>query len=123
MISNKKGQTLILFIILIPLILGVMALVVDVGLVFSRKANLSEITKVVIKDCLNKNLDEEEVKELLIKNDIDIENLELKLSGNRIEIKNKIEVDSIFGGIIGLKKYDIKINMTGYKENDKIVID
>ncbi len=123
MISNKKGQTLILFIILIPLILGVMAVVVDVGLLISKNSNLKETTKIVIKDSLNNNLNEEEIRELFIKNKIDVDNLEIKLDNEKIEIKNKIEIDSIFGAIIGLKKYTIKIDIMGYKDNNKIVID
>ena len=103
MISNKRGQTLILFIILIPLILGVMAVVVDVGLIVSKSSSLKETTRLVVKDSLNNDLSEEEIKELFV--------------------KNKIEIDSIFGAIIGLKKYTIKIDIKGYKDNNKIVID
>ena len=123
MISNKKGQTLILFIILIPLILGVMAVVVDVGLLISKNSNLKETTKIVIKDSLNNNLNEEEIRELFIKNKIVVDNLEIKLDNDKIEIKNKVKIDSIFGAIIGLKKYTIKIDIMGYKDNNKIVID
>ena len=123
MISNKKGQTLILFIILIPLILGVMAVVVDVGLIVSKSSSLKETTRLVIKDSLNNDLGEEKIKELFIKNKIDVDNLELELENKEIHVKNKIEIDSIFGAIIGLKKYTIKIDIKGYKDNNKIVID
>ncbi len=123
MISNKKGQTLILFIILIPLILGVLAMVVDVGLLVSKNSNLKEVTKIVIRDSLKNDLQEEEIEDLFIENKIDISNLELDIEKDKIKVKNKIEIDSIFGAIIGLKKYTIKIDMIGYKDSNKIVID
>ncbi len=58
---NKHGQTLILFVILIPIILILMALVVDTGLVLAKKIQVKEITKEVIEECLNSN--DEKIKE------------------------------------------------------------
>ena len=47
---NKHGQTLILFVILIPIILLLLAFVVDLGLVITNKIKTEEVTKQVIKD-------------------------------------------------------------------------
>ena len=117
---NKKGQTLILMVILIPLMVGVMALVVDVGYLSLEKVHLKEVVKSVIEQELNKGIGDTKIEEELKRNKIDITNLEIKEIDNKLNIKNEIDIDSIFGAIIGIKEYKIKVDITGYKENNKI---
>lgn len=119
---NKKGQTLVLFIILIPILIGMGAFVVDTGLVFAKKAHLKDVTKMVIKDTIKKNLNEEQVKELLVKNDVGIDKLKIEIN-DKVIVNNEIEVESIFGEIIGIKEYKIKLEMIGYQKEDKVIIE
>ena len=49
---NKHGQVLILFIIILPLILALMALVVDLGLMMNNHNKLEQVTTMIIKDSL-----------------------------------------------------------------------
>lgn len=120
---NKRGQTLALFIIFIPIFIGLAALVMDTGLVISKKAHLKEVTKTAINAYFNKKMDEEKIKDLLIKNEISVDNLVLEIENNKIMINNEIDVDSIFGGLIGIKEYKIKLKLTGYQDNGKIIIE
>lgn len=122
---NKKGQTLILFVIMIPIILGIAALVVDVGVIFANKSHLKEVTKTAIRESIS-NIDNDtdtKIKNILIKNEVNVDNLEIKISDNKINVKNEISIDSIFGSIIGIKNYKIIEDITGYKENEKIIIE
>lgn len=50
---NKKGQTLVLFVIMIPILLGLGAFVVDVSLVISKNTELKEVSKTIIKDVID----------------------------------------------------------------------
>ena len=120
---NKHGQTLILFIILIPLVLMLCAVVVDIGVVVSKKANIKEVTKTVIKDVIDKENKVLKAEKLFVKNEIDIDEVEIINVDNGLNIKINTKVDSIFGSIIGIKKYDIKLNISGYKKNRKIVFE
>lgn len=108
---NKRGQTLILFVILIPILLALAALIVDVGLIVSKNVNLKEVSKTIILT-VKENPSEDEIEKLFIKNDIPVENLEIFILDDTIRIKNQYEVKSIFGSIIGIKKYDIKVDIT-----------
>lgn len=121
MILNKKGQTLIVFIVLLPLLLGVVAFVVDVGLICSKNAHLREVTKNIIEN-VYEDYEGGKVKNLYIKNNIQIDKLEVVFHDGELRIKNENEIESIFGKIVGLKKYKIKVSMLGYKEEDKLVI-
>lgn len=119
---NKHGQTLVLFVILLPIILLLAALVVDMGVILNSKTKSKEVTKTIIRENFN-DLDEEKVKDILTANNIATENLEITNSDNEINIKNTYEVESIFGSIIGIKSYTIKIDITGYKKNEKIIFE
>lgn len=120
---SKRGQTLVLFIIFIPVFIGLAALVIDTGLVISKKVQLKETTKTIIKEYFNKNLNENEINDLMVKNDVDVGNLVIEIEDNKIALNNETKIDSIFGGLIGIKNYKIKIQVTGYKENDKVIVE
>ena len=116
---NKHGQTLILFVILIPIIIMLLAMVVDIGLVMGEKIRLEEVTKSVVKEAFDSD---DKIYELLKKNEV---NNSVKLSRDDCKLKIEIneEVKSIFGGIIGIKKYDIKVAIVSLKENSKIIFE
>ncbi len=116
---NKKGQTLILFVILIPIFFLFCAIVVDTGIVVDKKIELKEITKEGIELGLNNK--EEEIKNLFLKNKIDVTNLKVNTENNRVEIENEIDVDSVFGSLIGIKTYKIKVYLKGYYQDKKII--
>lgn len=122
---NKHGQTLIVFVILIPLMLAIAAFVVDIGIVVSNKSHLKEVTEMVIRDNINnlsnENLDNN-IKKVFEKNDIEIDNLVINSSNNSLRINNLTKVESIFGSIIGIKEYEIKVDIEGYLENNKVII-
>ena len=120
---NKHGQTLVLFVLLIPLIIILMAIIVDIGVVTNKKIHIEQITRMVIKDLLKDKIDENEAKELFLKNEVLIDNLEISQNNKKIEIKNKVSVNSIFGSIIGIKNYDIKVNIVGEYQNEKIIFE
>ncbi len=126
MIYDKRGQTLIFFIVLIPLLLGLMAIVVDTGLVISRKCHIKEVTKMVIKDNIsdiNQDGVKDKIKKVIEKNKVKTDNLEITILDNKMNIKNRVKVDSIFGAIIGIKEYEIKVDLVGYLDNGKVIIE
>ncbi len=122
MMLNHRGQSLVLFIIVIPLIIGLVALIVDLGLMTSKKVKLNEVTREILKEVITKDNYEELIKKLYQENDIDIDNLEI-VKNDYLRIKNEIDVDSIFGKIIGLKKYTIKVDLKASYQNGKIKIE
>lgn len=117
---NKHGQTLILFVILIPIIIMLLALIVDLGLVMGNKIKLEEVAKNAIQDAFN---DDDKILEILDKNKVNTSNIKITRVNDKLKIEIKQEVKSIFGGIVGIKKYDIKVNIVSFKENDKVIFE
>lgn len=123
---NRKGQTLILFVIMIPIFLLVMAIVVDTGIILKEHTRLNSTTKTIIKTILESKTEnnyEEQIIDLMNKNKIPTKNLKVEVKKNYIIIKNEYEKTSIFGNIIGIKNYKIKCSLKGTIEQEKIKIE
>lgn len=122
---NNKGQTLIMFILLIPLILVIMALVIDTSFVYKEKIRFQSITKTIMKNTYAR-INEEDFKKQVInlykKNNVDIKNIKIDVNSNEVSINNQAKVKSIFGNIIGIKSYKIKFSYKILKENDKVKV-
>ena len=91
---NKRGQTLILFVILIPILLGMAAVVVDVGYLISKNVELKEVSKTILEEVME-DASVEKIKDLFLLNDIPVENLEVDILNDQIHIQNEYEIDSI----------------------------
>lgn len=120
---NNKGQVLVLFIILIPVFLVLGAFIIDIGLISRENNHLENVSRMVIKEVIDEDDKKEKIEKLMVKNKIDITNLEVQIEDNEIRIKNEIAIKSIFGNIVGIDKYKIKIDIRGFRENDKIMIE
>ena len=110
---NRKGQTLIIFVIMIPIILLLAALVVDVGLVTNAKIKLSGTTTPVLKEFYEKRKEsnlKDDIKKLYEKNEISVRNLEVIVEESSLEIANNYEIESMFGKLIGIKNYKVSIH-------------
>ena len=119
---NKHGQTLIFFVLMLPILLFLLAFTVDVGLILKEKTRSTSTIRTVLR-VGKKDLTTKKIKEVIIENNIPVENLEIKMEENRISIKNEYKIKSIFGSLIGLKEYKIKIEMDAILKNGEIKIE
>lgn len=120
---NKKGQTLVLFIIFIPILLLLAAFIIDTGVIIHESTRLKAVTKTVLNDIYYKeNKSEEMTLQLLKKNDIDVSNAIVVITDEEISIKNTYDIESVFGKIIGIDKYNIKADLKAKEVNNKLKI-
>ena len=99
---DKKGQALVVFILLIPIILAIFAFVVDYGITFYKK---NEVASIVASSLKNNH----DVKEELTINKINYKKIEIKEENNEKCVIINFSVDSLFGNIIGKKEYSVRI--------------
>lgn len=118
---NNKGQVLVLFVILIPVLIIVSALIVDTGLILKEKSKLVGTTKVIMAEMIDEGKTTAQAQELYIENDIPVANLEITQEGTTIKIKNSYQIKSAFGDIIGISSYKINIIIEAYKKENKII--
>ena len=121
---NKKGQVLVVFVLILPLILMFLGLIIDIGnsLIIKKKNEniLKDIIIYTFKDDNNEtDIDESSYEEIdlkVLENQIkknlnNYETLKIDFNDNIIEINVTTKYKSIFGSLfnIGLNKIDVII--------------
>lgn len=118
---NKRGQTLIIFVMLIPIILTMAALVIDVGLLYYKKNEYTGIVEESIKEYF-KDEDILSAKKTLVLNGVSLDDTEINVSDNKITVTLDTKVDSIFGKVIRINDYEIKVSRVGTKDKERVII-
>lgn len=122
---NNKGQSLALFVIIIPIILFFLMIVADYGLISIEKRHIDNSIKDSIKFGLNNinndNIDNK-IKVLIYKNiDInDIKDIKINIIDNTITIDIEVKINTIFN-ILNIKN-NIKASYIGKIVDNNIQI-
>ena len=112
---NNKGQVLVLFILILPVIL----LGVVIGIDFFNISSLKSSTQNEIKEIINYGLNNDTTEEnlnILIDKNIEYDTKSLFKTNEEIKIKI-VQNKTLFG-----KNITLNYNYKGIKENDKIII-
>ncbi len=118
---NKRGQTLIIFVMLIPIILTMAALVIDVGLLYYKKNEYTGIVEESIKEYFkDENLTS--ALETLTLNGVSLDDVEVSATDEKISVTLDTKVDSIFGKVIRINDYEIKVSRVGTKDKERVII-
>lgn len=128
---DKKGQSAVIFIILIPVFLIITAIVVDMGINSYNEKKLKNVTEDVLEVLVeSEKLEVEELKKSAVRiyedNDIGCEYLYIEvLYDNKIKISNNYVYYSFMNSLFnrGNGNRQINVEAIGYKDNDKLVIE
>lgn len=119
---NNKGQTLVIFIIILPVLLMIFTLIVDLGFLHIEKRNIDnnvyDSVEYYLDNITDQNI-ENKVNKLLNKNIKDIDDIVINETDEYIEIKVSKTRKSLFSIIT--KDNDITITYKGIKESKKII--
>ena len=119
---NNKGQSLVLFIILLPILLLILILVLDIGKLIIVKNELDNINDIAMDYGLS-NLDnnnlEDELVEIVNLNKDDIDNISVSIDGDKIYIVMNEKINGIFTSFIDIPIFDIKLSYVGYIDNNE----
>ena len=121
---NNKGQSLVLFVLLIPIFVMIMASVIDVGNLISAKTEIDNINKIVIDyglDNMNDTNVVNDMKLLAKENKKDI-NIDIKFVDMEYRVLCNYYVDGIFSNVLKIKGYNVKSSYIGYLDNNKKII-
>lgn len=118
---NNKGQTLVLFVLMLPIIIFIMLLVIDVSNMVITKQELNNINKMVLNyglDIIEEENIENKLEDMINKN-ISTNEHTIKIDNGIIEVEIKKNIQ----GIITKKKiYEVKSVYKGYiKEDEKVI--
>lgn len=118
---NNKGQTLVIFVLLLPLFLILLAYIVDTSILFYEKNRLDDINKMVIDyKMYHIEANEEKIHTYILKNDKEIRIKKINMNDEKIEIYLSKKIKSLFGRIIGFNSYDITSSYRGMIDKKEI---
>lgn len=125
---NNRGQTLVMFILMLPLLLIVLCLVVDIGMLSLEKKRLEN----TLKDAIYYELNNQETDSNIIKNRLtntlskNINNIKIKkveITDNKvITVSISKEYKGIFTKILKSNLFDITLTYKGYMNGEKSTI-
>lgn len=125
---NNKGQSLVMFVLIIPTFLLILTLVYDVGNAIYEKDRLSNTNYLTIEYGLN-NIDtvtENDLKNLIEQNTSNLKYIYVTIEENQIEIKMEKDAKSIIGKMFNFNLVKIISHYKGkiinnQKEIERIV--
>lgn len=116
---NKRGQSLIIFVLLLPIIILFAAFLIDSSLSIMEKNKIDGIITSNMENSLNKDIrDIEKIKKAIAKNG----NMETSVNivNNQLVVKVKSTKKSVFGKILNFSWYNLEFNYCGNYLNKKI---
>lgn len=116
---NKKGQSLALFVMFIPIFIMMFTLIFDSSLIISEYIKIKDIGKSAITYLVKDNKNTELVEDIIKKNDSSIEIVDI----TNKEIHLKKNAKSYFGKIVGYQYYELEVYYTAYLDNEKLIIE
>lgn len=121
---NNKGQSLVLFIMIIPILLLIMVFVYDMGMLLYEKDRLSNTVNMAIDYSLdNKEISDEEIRELIDRNTNREVEIKIDRSNDIIEIEANEEAKFIFSNIFDFDFTKIVVKYEGKIIDNKKIIE
>ena len=117
---NRKGQSLVLFVVLLPIIIMLFAILFDTVLVGIEKRKLDNIAAKAI-NYMYKNYSDRKIYNYISSSDSDV--VMKSINREKLEVDLYKKVDSYFGGIVGIEKYDVESNFKGIVRDNKLLIE
>ncbi len=115
---NNKGQALVMFVLIIPIILLILVLIYDVGNALYEKNRMSNTNYLATEYALDNigSVNESDVIRYIQKNNDNLNNINVTINDNEVKIYTEKKIKGLFG-----KNFDIDI--TTVKSEYKGIID
>lgn len=113
---NNKGQTLALFVVILPVLLLLLVLVIDVGKMIVLKLELNNISEIVLDyglDKLGEDTINEDLVHLVKLNSKDV-NVNIDINDDKIYVRLSSNIDGLFKELI-----NIESSYVGYMLDNK----
>jgi len=114
---NNKGQSLVLFVVIIPILLFILILVIDIGKAINLKQELNNINKIVLDyglDNLEQDELEEELTELVKLNNNEIDKIDIRFDDDKIYLNISCDMDLMFTSIADVSLLEVTSSYVGY---------
>ncbi|NLM63075.1 MAG: hypothetical protein GX190_01995 [Mollicutes bacterium] len=125
--KNNKGQTLVVFVIILPLIVLLLTMIINEGSLYIQKRTMENTIKEAILYRFDFEGSDEEVlqkiERYLYKNIDNIEYLNIDIDDGYIKINIESSIEKELPSFIFQNQLTIKFTYIGYINNEKIIIE
>lgn len=121
---NNKGQSLTMFVLILPIIVLVFLGIIDVGRMTSLRMELDDINYLAIDYGLDIMEDDEvvdKIKEITFKNKSDIDQIDVKIEEEKIYVEINKNVDLML--IKNRNIFSVTSKYVGYNQEGKKIIE
>lgn len=118
---NSRGQTLVIFVIILPIILFVLAFIIDIGLMHIEKRSISNNTYDALKYYLS-NIGDSDVEintRKLLEENIKNSTVTILDTDSKVTIKVEKDYKSLYSSIVN--NTHISVVYDGIKEDNKVI--
>ena len=109
---NNKGQSLVLFILLLPILLGIMALVIDCGNAYLVKNHTEQVIELYVELVDEKKITVNEM-EMLLKENLEGQNIRVVVDKDNVNVESSIYLEGIFTKLFKIRGFKIKSEYSG----------
>lgn len=125
--KNNKGQVLIMFVMLLPVLLLFLGMIIDMGYNYFEKRKMDNIIKDTISYGFEHIAEEPEIlrsklNNLITKNISNITSNNIVIEDNYIKISLIKTNEGLFSKVLNKKLYEINSSYYGYVENEELKI-
>lgn len=120
---NNRGQTLVLFVMLLPIMLLVMVLVFDIGKSIVEKQKLDNISFMIVSYGIEHSKDDNidgTLKELVTLNYKDATDVEILIKDDYVSVSLSGKVKGVFGNLVGKSNFKVRSYYIGNINDKKI---
>lgn len=123
---NNKGQSLIMFVLIIPIAILILFMVYDISRMALLKQEINDINEMAIDYGISIMNDENaisKVNQLILKNKSDIDNVDIKIEDNKIYITLEDKLEKKVSLLNRTNIFKVRSSCIGYLKDDKKVIE
>lgn len=127
MFMNNKGQSLVAFIVLLPILFMLAGIIIDVSSSYIKKKEVISVVKNSIEYRYKSNLDnyktEQGMFKILSSNIDNIESYTITLNEDDTHVYVEVKEDGVFSNLFKNPANNIEVKYKGYMKDGKVIIE
>lgn len=119
---NNRGQSLVAFVLIVPVIFLLILMVYDIGSMVLLKKELDDINYLTLDYAINHMYDQDiydKLNEIINKNKTDVEEVNIQIDNDKVFITLKDKINNKLSLINKVGVFDIESSYVGYLDNGK----
>ena len=117
---NNKGQSLVVFVLILPILLFLIAFFIDSGIGLMEKARVEGIVESNMKIILKEKItDQNKIVKVLKENDDNLD-VKINITDNKIVLQVESKKKRLFGNLLKIGILDLKVSSCGDYDTLKI---